>query len=461
MSKYLKIVIVLILALTVMCPQADAQKKKKSSAGETDPGQVVTLVITGVAPTKSEATAQALRSAIEQTYGTFVSSNTSILNDELVKDEVITISKGNIVKYNELNSMVLPDGNYSVTVQPTVSITRLTSYAESKGAVAELAGATIAMNMRLWELNKENEMTALSHLRDYVEAMIPKMYNKRSIYLGKIKEPGAWGFQGERDWNDIRVYDYNIRYRTYGNGEAWLESKKDLYSEEDLRNLHETFKTIPERCYLVPFHYVIMGDDATTAIFDTIQRTLQGISLSDQEAESYLAENNRRRLLSIYVDKSLNKISVLVTSSARYNIGYMLRNADAGTIDKIIRGVIPLLEQLRSSLCNFEIVDNLGVRSRINLNRELDFGQAQYPGYGIFSPFASTENAVKFPFRCRMSHVNSDYVAKDTLYSAYIDGIHYSKPTRYSNGYYGGELIINAYIPKDEIYKYSSFELKF
>ena len=47
----------------------------------------VELVVNGDGPTKELATRNALRSAIEQAYGTFVSASTEILNDELVKDE--------------------------------------------------------------------------------------------------------------------------------------------------------------------------------------------------------------------------------------------------------------------------------------------------------------------------------------------------------------------------------------
>ena len=46
----------------------------------------VTLVVSGEGATKEQATHVALRSAIEQAYGVFVSANTEILNDELVKD---------------------------------------------------------------------------------------------------------------------------------------------------------------------------------------------------------------------------------------------------------------------------------------------------------------------------------------------------------------------------------------
>ena len=65
--------------------------------------KVVTLVVNGTGQTKEEATRNALRSAIEQAFGTFVSANTEVLNDELIKDEIVTVSSGNIVSYKELS----------------------------------------------------------------------------------------------------------------------------------------------------------------------------------------------------------------------------------------------------------------------------------------------------------------------------------------------------------------------
>ena len=58
--------------------------------------QEITLTVSADGKTKEEATQNALRSAIEQAYGTFVSAKTTILNDELVKDEIVTVSNGSI-----------------------------------------------------------------------------------------------------------------------------------------------------------------------------------------------------------------------------------------------------------------------------------------------------------------------------------------------------------------------------
>ena len=134
----------------------------------------VTLVVSGTGATKEEATMNALRSAIEQTYGTFVSENTQLLNDELVRDEVVTVSSGNIKQYKEIAHSILENGNHFMTLYATVSISKLMNYAQSKGATTvEFNGASIGMNYllkKLYEKNKritiENMFTQLSEIPD-------------------------------------------------------------------------------------------------------------------------------------------------------------------------------------------------------------------------------------------------------------------------------------------------------
>ncbi len=56
--------------------------------------KTVTLVVSGQGKTQDEARQNALRSAIEQAFGTFISSKAEMLNDNLIKDEIVSISKG-------------------------------------------------------------------------------------------------------------------------------------------------------------------------------------------------------------------------------------------------------------------------------------------------------------------------------------------------------------------------------
>ena len=133
----------------------------------------VSLVVSADGATKTQAIDNALRSAIEQTYGTFVSANTQILNDELVKDDIATVSSGNIQKYSEVAAITLPNCNTSVTLNVTVSLKKLVKYAQSKGAECEFAGATFGANLRLYEFNKKNERAAIENMVKQLDVLRP------------------------------------------------------------------------------------------------------------------------------------------------------------------------------------------------------------------------------------------------------------------------------------------------
>lgn len=179
--------------------------KKKGDVGTT-----ITLITSGTGSTKELATKNALRSALEQTYGAFVSANTQVVNDELVKDEIVSISTGNIVSYEE---MLFIDSNpKQVTVKAVVSITRLQNYAQNKGMAAELAGNTFAMNLKIEELNKKNQDIALKHLLEQTQIMSQSLFDY-NIYVGDpektpkgIQVPVT--IQIKANKNTISYYDY-------------------------------------------------------------------------------------------------------------------------------------------------------------------------------------------------------------------------------------------------------------
>ena len=110
--------------------------------------KTVTLVVSGQGKTQDEAKQNALRSAIEQAFGTFISSKTEILNDNLVKDEIVSVANGNIQKFEIISEVQIPNGGYATSLKATVSITKLTSFVESKGVDVEFKGGLFALNIQ-------------------------------------------------------------------------------------------------------------------------------------------------------------------------------------------------------------------------------------------------------------------------------------------------------------------------
>ena len=91
MKQVLKVMIIVLCLATYFVSKAIATDE-------------ITLTVSSDGPTKDDAVKNALRTAIEQAYGAFVSANATILNDELVKDEIVTVSNGSIKDYKEISS---------------------------------------------------------------------------------------------------------------------------------------------------------------------------------------------------------------------------------------------------------------------------------------------------------------------------------------------------------------------
>ena len=136
----------------------------------------VVLTVTSDGANKEQAIKNALREAVEQTYGVFVSGNTSIFNDELIGDEIATVSSGNIKKYTEV--AYSHDGdNHTVTLTATVSTGKLISYAKSKGAECELDGASMFADIQLQELYRQNEEKLFENLIAELDILFRQGYD--------------------------------------------------------------------------------------------------------------------------------------------------------------------------------------------------------------------------------------------------------------------------------------------
>ena len=141
-----------------------------------DKENIVTVVTVSAGETKSEAIKFALRDALEQSYGAFISSNTKILNDEIYKDEIVSISSGNIKDYEIISELQLPNGFFSVTISSQVSLKSFATYMQKKGHKVSFSGSKFSMNIKLLKLNEESEKKAINNmlivLKDLIKSCI-------------------------------------------------------------------------------------------------------------------------------------------------------------------------------------------------------------------------------------------------------------------------------------------------
>lgn len=192
-SKFIKsVLVVLMLTIGVNTSIANdilsGKDKKETRSKQAKAADDVELISSSDGKTKDEAIKNALRAAIEQTYGTFVSSKTQILNDEIVRDEIITVSSGNVKEYEIIDEQSKTNG-YFVTLRAVVSVGKLIKYTQSKGGETELAGATFAMNVKLRQLQLRNEQKVLDNMLTQLSEMAPNMFDY-SIRASEPKDKG-------------------------------------------------------------------------------------------------------------------------------------------------------------------------------------------------------------------------------------------------------------------------------
>lgn len=186
----------------------------------------VTLVTVGIGETPQKATTNALKIAVEQAFGCFVSENVIIKNDNIVKDELISVKSGSIKKYTEIGSAVKDEsGLYSQTVQSTVSLEPLKVWATQHEISCELDGNLIVQQVKLNKVFAQNAIKVQDNLAIQIGEML------KTIYKPTIKNLNA------------QVSDNGENYVV--SGEVWLEPDyKDIDKIDEL--IENTLK------YVVP-----------------------------------------------------------------------------------------------------------------------------------------------------------------------------------------------------------------
>jgi hypothetical protein len=158
------------------------------------PKKLVEVVVVGTGVTTDAALQNAFKKAIEQSFGTFVSTKTEILNDEITKNELVSVSNGNIQNYEVLSTAKLNDREFSTTVKVSVSISNLVSFVKSKGISAEIKGSILSANILQQEFNEANEIKATTELTKTLAGILNKSFD----YSVKLDEPTNGG---ENLWN--------------------------------------------------------------------------------------------------------------------------------------------------------------------------------------------------------------------------------------------------------------------
>ena len=396
---------IFFLALLIGLPICSVQSIARNSVvvpatGEqSNVNDEVTLVASGKATDSEKATTIALRSAIEQAYGTFVSANTTILNDDLVKDEIVTISNGNIKSYEVLSDVKCEDGQDMVTVKATVCISKLVSYAKTKGASAEFAGATFAQSMKIKELYKQNEAKALENLLTQVKFMLPSCYD---LGLSDIGEPEE--SRNSPNCYELAMYvDFKPNANTKVLCDLFLNTLKSLSLEESSRDQGSELRFIWVRT---------LNKEKLNKLIKEKEEKLNNL-------DTFFKEDNFTPLSDIHI---------------------FIRNSD-----EFEERFWTQLENITTAFqYSFVITDNLGGKSYVEPQKhnKVPHWKHQFVSYDLV-PYGCIESCQESNYFVRSS---VDVHADTNIYVMFEEGF---------------RMQIKLRIPKNDIAKYSKFDISF
>jgi hypothetical protein len=162
---------------------------------------IVTLTSSGTGKTIEEAKNNALRLAIEQAFGAFISSKTEILNDEILSDQITSVASGNIQSFEIKSQTKLTDNLWGITLTAVVSVDKLISFVQSKGVSVEMKGGLFAINIKQQMLNEKAEIESIIQAVGNIHEVLQKSFD----YKIEAKEPVAKGTDNSKWSVDLTV----------------------------------------------------------------------------------------------------------------------------------------------------------------------------------------------------------------------------------------------------------------
>ena len=191
----------------ILVPPWEISKDSRPGGGEPDPGNVVEpkgpggggappggsskskeVVVTGVGPDPEKALQNAFSEAIEQTVGVLVDAESVVKNDQLIRDEVLTYSRGYMEKYEVLKRWE-EGGLQHATILAVVARGKLVEKLRGiKIAVDEISGGLAARQFRF---DAENERRAAEMFQKSLDDFDLTKLTKVEVVAKEITRDGT------------------------------------------------------------------------------------------------------------------------------------------------------------------------------------------------------------------------------------------------------------------------------
>jgi hypothetical protein len=229
---------------------------------------IVEISTTGSGETKEEAVQNALLSALKQSFGVFISSNTEIINDVLTKDKISELSSGNILEYNIISETENGD-YYNTLVLSKISMNTLASYTKNKVDSNEISGDIFVSNFLIKELNKENELQSIIDLIEYSKKVLPSSLD----YYIESNDPVSSKYDN---------YDFNIEtkigFKPNENYTIWKDHFNTIFENVSLSHSeYLTYKSQKIETFPIVLNselYYLRSKESLKKLFEFSSNTL-------------------------------------------------------------------------------------------------------------------------------------------------------------------------------------------
>jgi len=268
-------------------------------------GKDVSITANGSGKTQDEAKKSALRSAIEQAFGAFISSKTEIFNDHVVADQMSSVSSGNIQSFTILNESQLPDKSWASTIRATVSVSKLTSFVQSKGISVEIKGGLFAVNIKQQMLNEQGEYNSLLNALGIMHNAMQVSFD----FTVKSSEPIAIS-QSSQDWE----VELTIKSKPNQNFFTAMNFLKNTLSSISVTN-NELIQRNNQKRFVKHIDYTFLGKK-----YDIILRNEKSIWLLQRFIKNFTFYQSNFELVADFNDNSIN-IKKMYDDELEYIIG--------------------------------------------------------------------------------------------------------------------------------------------
>jgi hypothetical protein len=146
--------------------------------------QVETVVAFGTGANQADALYNAKINAMDQIFGTFISTKTVITNDSVAMSNVISITNGKITNYEIIKTDKTELG-YIITIKVSANLQNLVAFCNTIGIESYVQGSMFSDNLGTKLKNKENEIKVLNNFLETFKKEIPTIFD----YTIKTNEP--------------------------------------------------------------------------------------------------------------------------------------------------------------------------------------------------------------------------------------------------------------------------------